>query len=81
MKTTHYFDHTRRRHDRKEIRTEWILTAIRDPIEVRIQDDGRIRKSTWVEERDSFLRVILLEDGETVHSAFFDRSYPAKGKQ
>ena len=34
-----------------------------------------------VEERDSFLRVILLEDGETVHNAFFDRSYPAKEKE
>ena len=81
MKTTRYFDHTRTRQDRQEIRDEWILAAIRDPVEVKIQADGRIRKWTWVEERDSFLRVILLEDGETVHNAFFDRSYRAKGKQ
>ena len=81
MNTTRYFDHTRQRMDRQEIRDEWILAAIRDPVEVRVQADGRIRKWTWVEERNSFLRVILLEDGETVHNAFFDRSYSEKGKQ
>ena len=80
MKTTRYFDHTRSRPDRQEIRNEWILKALSDPLEVRVQTDGRIRKWTWVEEKDSFLRVILLEDGETVHNAFFDRSYSAKEK-
>jgi hypothetical protein len=30
---------------------------------------------TLVAEVDKYLRVILLEDGETVHNAFFDRSF------
>ena len=78
MKTSRYFDHTRSRSDRQQIRNEWILEAIRDPIEVSVQNDGRIRKWTWVEEKGRFLRVVLLEDGETVHNAFFDRRYQAK---
>ena len=27
------------------------------------------------EAEDRYLRVVLLEDGETVHNAFFDRTY------
>ena len=78
MKTTRYFDHSRRRPDRQEIRDAWILAAIRHPVEEKIQADGRIRKWSWVDEKRAFLRVILLEDGKTVHNAFFDRRYPRK---
>ena len=78
MKTTRYFDHSRSRPDRQGIRDEWIFAAIRDPMEEEIQADGRIRKWSWVEEKRAFLRVILLEDGKTVHNAFFDRRYPRK---
>ena len=42
MKTTRYFDHSRSHPDRQEIRDEWILAAIRDPVEEKIQADGRI---------------------------------------
>jgi hypothetical protein len=44
-----------------------------------VQDDGRIR--LWGaallanDEKSRILRVVLLEDGETVHNAFFDRDY------
>ena len=77
MKTTRYFDFTRQRPDRAAIREEWILEAIRNPVEERVQSDGRIRKWTWVEKEGRFLRVILLSDGETVHNAFFDRTFRA----
>jgi hypothetical protein len=41
-----------------------------------IQPDGRIRRWAAIEEADGrFLRVVLLEDGETVHNAFFDRRF------
>lgn len=81
MKTTRYFDHSRRRLDRREIRDEWILSAIRDPMEEALQADGRIRKWVWVGEKKAFLPVVLLEDGETVHNAFFDRGYPRKRRE
>ena len=75
MKTTQYYEYTRQRPDRAAIREEWILAAIHNPTQEHIQSDGRIRKWTFVEEQGKFLRVILLDDGETVHNAFFDRSF------
>ena len=41
MKTTRYFNHSRSRPDRQEIRDEW-SAGIRDPVEEEIQADGRI---------------------------------------
>ena len=41
-----------------------------------IQKDGRIRRWAPIAEMDGrYLRVILLPDRETVHNAFFDRSF------
>ncbi len=45
------------------------------PIKIEKQTDERIRKWSYIEEAKKYLRVILLEDGETVHNAFFDRSF------
>ncbi|MCX5719581.1 MAG: hypothetical protein NT055_06405 [Nitrospirae bacterium] len=75
MKTTEYFRYLRKRPDRAYIKEEWILQAIRNPIRTEVQSDGRIRKWTKIEEEHKYLRVILLEDGETVHNAFFDRNF------
>jgi len=75
MKTTQYFDYTRKRPDRAQINQEWIKAVIENPEKVEIQSDGRIRKWARISEVGKYLRVILLEDGETVHNAFFDRSY------
>jgi hypothetical protein len=42
----------------------------------KIQADGRIRRWARIVEMDNrALRVILLEDGETIHNAFFDRNF------
>ena len=75
MKTTQYFDFVRKRPDRVRIKDEWIKAVIEKPEKVEIQSDGRIRKWAKIAEEGKYLRVILLEDGETVHNAFFDRSY------
>jgi len=41
-----------------------------------IQADGRICISAAIAEaHGQYLRVILLEDGETAHNAFFDRDF------
>ena len=64
------------RPDRAVIRLEWIQQAIDYPIKEVIQKDGRRRRWARIEEIDGrYLRVILLPDGETVHNAFFDRSF------
>jgi hypothetical protein len=75
MKTTLYFEYTRKRPDRTQIKEDWINLVIEKPEKVEIQSDGRIRKWAKISEAEKFLRVILLEDGETVHNAFFDRSF------
>ena len=75
MKTTQYFDYTRKRPDRAQIKEYWIESVIEKPDKVEIQSDGRIRKWAKILETGKYLRVILLEDGETIHNAFFDRSY------
>jgi hypothetical protein len=75
MKTTQYFEYTRKRKDRVNIREEWIKAVIENPEKMEAQSDGRIRKWGKILEVGKYLRVILLEDGETVHNAFFDRTY------
>jgi hypothetical protein len=76
FKTTAYFQHMKKRSDRHSIKDEWIQDAIDNPIHEEVQSDGRIRRWAKITEADSrYLRVILLEDGETVHNAFFDRRF------
>ena len=75
MKTTEYFNYTRKRPDRAQIKDEWILFVIEHPEKTDVQSDGRIKKWAKIPEENKYLRVILLEDGETVHNAFFDRSF------
>jgi hypothetical protein len=54
---------------------EWVMTAVEQPIREMRQSDGRIRRWIYVDSEARYLRVILLEDGETVHNAFFDRNF------
>jgi hypothetical protein len=75
MKTTQYFEYTRQRSDRAQIKIEWIEFVVANPEKTEVQSDGRIRKWARIGEANRYLRVILLQDGETVHNAFFDRSY------
>ena len=57
------------------IQDEWILRALENPDRTEIQSDGRFRYWKRIPEMDHrILRVIVLEDGTTVHNAFLDRS-------
>ena len=76
MKVTEYFLSTRQRVDREWIKFEWIQYAIDNPVREEVQSDGRIRRWARIREAgNKYLRVILLEDAETVHNAFFDSSF------
>ena len=76
MKLTEYFKYTRERADRRGIRMEWIERVVADPVREAVQADGRLRRWARIPEADGrWLRVVLLPDGETVHNAFFDRSF------
>ena len=76
MKTTRYFEEQVLR-KRPYIRRDWCALP---PVTETRQDDGRIRRWVRVEQAPPdgatrYLRVVLLEDGETVHNAFFDRNF------
>ena len=75
MKYTQYFLYTRQRPDRAYIKDEWIDFTINNPVQTETQSDRRIKKWAKIEEEGKYLRVILLEDGETIHNAFFDRNF------
>lgn len=64
------------RPDRANIKIEWIERTIQNPAKRKVQADGRVRCWSKIEENEGrYLRVILLEDGETIHNAFFDRNF------
>jgi hypothetical protein len=76
LKVTRYFEAVRGRPDRAMIRQDWIERVINEPEREVIQADGRIRRWAAIREAEGrHLRVVLLPDGETVHNAFFDRSF------
>ena len=76
MKTTKYFDYRRSKSDRTGILDAWIAHVISHAEKTEIQSDGRIKKWARIEAAEGrYLRVVLLEDGETVHNAFFDRGF------
>jgi hypothetical protein len=78
VKATRYFEEQVLR-KRPYIRREWCEDVLAGPLHREIQSDGRIRfwgKITVPDEASPrFLRVVTLEDGETIHNAFFDRNF------
>ncbi|MSP13299.1 MAG: hypothetical protein EXR62_10130 [Chloroflexi bacterium] len=74
MKTTHYFSEQVLR-KRPYLQLEWCERALRDPVRREVQPDGRIRMWIFIPEIGKYLRVVTLEDGETVHNAFPDRDF------
>ena len=79
-KTTRYFRELVLK-KRPYLRPEWIEKArLGEVVKREVQPDGRVRVWLYIPEEDKFLRVVFLEDGETVHNAFFDRSYSRRKK-
>lgn len=74
MKTTRYFDEQVIR-KRPYLRPEWCEQVVRNPLRRDVQPDGRIRWWGYIPELGKYLRVVTLEDGETIHNAFPDRTF------
>lgn len=74
MKTTKHFREDVRR-KRLYLKDEWIELALAKPDEKMLQPNGRISYYKYIAELDKFLRVVTLEDGETVHTVYPDRNY------
>ena len=54
---------------------------MRNPEHTEVQENGRIRLWGYIEEIEKYLRVITLEDGETVHNAMPDRNFTRKQRR
>lgn len=74
VKTTSYFEEQVLQ-KRPYLKREWCQRAIENPIRTEIQNNARIRYWIYIPELQKYLRVITLEDGETVHNAFPDRNF------
>lgn len=75
MKLTPYFEKIVL-NKRLEINLDWCNRVIANPLKVETQPDGRIRHWGIIAEADNrVLRVVTLDDGETIHNAFFDLNF------
>ncbi|WP_156842079.1 hypothetical protein [Novosphingobium aquimarinum] len=78
MATTRYFDEQVLR-KRPYLSVELCRAVLAAPIRREMQDDGRIRHWGRItlpdEPATRILRVVTLEDGETIHNAFLDRGF------
>lgn len=54
---------------------ELLTEVINYPVRKEIQEDRKIKIWGYSSKYNKYVRVILLEDGETVHTAFFDRNF------
>ena len=82
MKTTRYFDEQVLR-KRTYLTVAMCEAIVGAPARREVQADGRVRH--WGEarlpgeEETRILRVVTLEDGETLHNAFLDRGFRKDG--
>jgi hypothetical protein len=74
LKTTRYFDE-QVLVKRTYLTLEICERIVAEPLQTEIQEDGRIRHWGFVKELDRAVRVVVLEDGETIHNAFMDRNF------
>jgi hypothetical protein len=74
-KSTLYFrDEVLRK--RPYLAEEFCRRVIEDPEKKEVQPNGRIRFWRKIEELGGkYLRVVTLNDGETIHNAFIDRGF------
>jgi len=63
------------RPDRRDIEVADVRRALNQPARKSRQPDGRVRYWRWVTDRQRWLRVVTEPDGETVHNAFWDRTF------
>lgn len=74
MKTTDYF-RNKVLQKRPYLRMEWIQAVMNAPARREAEPGGRIRYRGYIEALGRYLRVVMLDDGETVHNAFPDRRF------
>lgn len=74
MKTTYYYRTSVRRR-RPYLKDAWIEYVLQNPVNMEVQENGRIRFWAYIDALGQYLRVVVEPDGETVHNAFPDRGF------
>jgi hypothetical protein len=75
MKMTEHFQ---QRVEQRGIKAEWCLRVVEAPLELEREEHGYFRYWGYIEERGKVLRVVLLEDQKTFHTAFWDSGYKGR---
>jgi hypothetical protein len=74
-KFTEYFEKEVLR-KRPYIKKDWCIKVVENPIKIESQEQNRFKFWGIIEELNNrILRVITLEDKETIHNAFPDRRF------
>jgi hypothetical protein len=74
-KFTEYFEKEVLR-KRPYIKKDWCIKILENPVKVERQEKNRYRFWGYVQEMENrVLRVVTLEDKQTIHNAFFDRRF------
>lgn len=63
------------RPDRRMIDPIMIHSVLNTPFRKEREPSGRLRYWGWVPDLGQWLRVVTLDDGETVHNAMMDRDF------
>jgi hypothetical protein len=75
FKCTAYFENEVLK-KRPYLKKEWCIRIIEDPVKGEKQEDNRYRFWGKITElNNKYLRVITLEDKQTIHNAFPDRRF------
>lgn len=54
---------------------EMCIRVVEQPLKMELQSDGRTRYWGFVPSLERYIRVVVLEDGTTIHNAFMDRNF------
>jgi hypothetical protein len=68
--TRYYLEQVLRK--RPYLRQEWCEAVLSHPLKTRAQPDGRIQRWGFIAAECKYLRVVTLDDGVTIHNAYFD---------
>lgn len=60
---------------RQYLSAELISEIINNPLKMEIQEDGKIKIWGFSSKHNKYIRIILLDDCETIHTGFFDRNF------
>ncbi|MEO6488208.1 MAG: hypothetical protein ABIO78_09750 [Thermoanaerobaculia bacterium] len=75
MRTTRYFDLRMGHISRADVTAEMIARVVAAPVATAQQEDGQWQLWGLIEETGRYLRVVTLEDRETINNAFWDRTF------